>query len=621
VRKVKDKLKLTKPPEHNWSKSIIVKAFKLLPQNDRRKLLFISIVQISLGVLDLLGVIAIGLLGSLTVTDLGTGVPGNRTNQALELLNLSNFSLQTQALLLGIGATSLLVGRTILSIIFTRRILFFFSHRAAVTSSNLIARLLAQSLLVVQSRTTQQNLYAVTTGVSLIMMQVLATATVLIADLSLLVLMAFGLFIVDPGMAAGTLLLFSTIGFFLYRFMQVRAGLLGKSASEINIRSNEKIVEVLASFRETTVRNRRDYYAREIGKLRTGLADTLAELNFLPYVSKYVIEAAVLVGALILSGIQFFLQDAETAIATLAIFLAAGTRIAPAVLRIQQGSITIRGGMGQATPTLELVEMLGSALFSVNRNDEIDVNHEGFIPTIELRNISFTYPNKEAPAVTDFSLEIKAGSSIALVGPSGAGKSTIVDILLGVLTPDSGNVTISGMSPSDAVSRWPGAVAYVPQDVAIAAGTFRENVALGYPIENVADDLIARALSMAQLDAFIEELPQGMDTQVGERGAKISGGQRQRLGIARAMLTFPKLLVFDEATSSLDAETEESISNAITSLQGSTTVVMIAHRLSTVRDADIVVYLSGGKLVAKGSFREVRDAVLEFDNQANLMGL
>jgi ABC-type multidrug transport system fused ATPase/permease subunit len=620
VRKVK-KLSLAKLLMPNWPNSLIFKALSLLPKSDRRKLMFISIVQISLGALDLLGVAAIGLLGSLTITGLGTGVPGSRTNQALELLNLSSLSFQMQALFLGISATVLLVGRTILSIIFTRRILFFFSRRAAVISSNLMSRLLSQSILIVQSRTTQQNLYAVTTGVLIIMMQVLATSTVLIADLSLLVVMTFGLFIVDPGTAAGTLLLFCSIGFFLYRFMQVRAGMLGKSASEMNIRSNEKILEVFASFRESVVRNRRDYYAREIGKLRTGLADTLAELNFLPYVSKYVIETAVLVGALVLSSTQFFLQDAKHAIATLAIFLAAGTRIAPAVLRIQQGSITIRSGMGQASPTLELVELLGSSPLSENRNDNIDIDHEGFIPNIELRNISFTYPNKENSAISDFSLEVKAGSSVAFVGPSGAGKSTIVDILLGVLIPDSGSVTISGMTPVGAVSKWPGAVAYVPQDVVTADGTFRENVALGFPSESASNELITRALTLAQLNEFIEELPEGMDTQVGERGAKISGGQRQRLGIARAMLTHPRLLVLDEATSSLDAETEESISNAITSLHGSTTVVMIAHRLSTVRNADVVVYLSEGRLIAKGSFREVRDAVSEFDNQANLMGL
>ena len=213
------------------------------------------------------------------------------------------------------------------------------------------------------------------------------------------------------------------------------------------------------------------------------------------------------------------------------------------------------------------------------------------------------------------------GSSVAFVGPSGAGKTTIVDVLLGVLAPDTGKVTISGMAPLAAVAKWPGAVSYVPQDVVISNGTIRENVALGYPIAVATDELVMGALKVANLDDFIEGLPEGVDTSVGERGTKISGGQRQRLGIARAMFTKPHLLVLDEATSSLDGETEASISAAIHALRGSTTVVMIAHRLSTVRNADIVVYLAGGKAIASGTFEEVRRAVPDFDRQAVLMGL
>jgi ABC-type multidrug transport system fused ATPase/permease subunit len=235
--------------------------------------------------------------------------------------------------------------------------------------------------------------------------------------------------------------------------------------------------------------------------------------------------------------------------------------------------------------------------------------------------VSLTYPHKNSRAISEISLSIPAGASIAFVGPSGAGKTTIIDVLLGVLNPDEGSVLISGLSPLLAVSKWPGAVSYVPQDVVIAAGTIRENVSLGYPSESVTDELVHSALRVAHLDQFVASLPLGIDTQVGERGAKISGGQRQRLGIARAMFTRPQLLVLDEATSSLDGETEASVSQAINSLRGSTTVVMIAHRLSTVRNADIVVYLSEGKVVSMGSFDEVRQSVPDFDRQALLMGL
>jgi ABC-type multidrug transport system fused ATPase/permease subunit len=604
-----------------WRQSAIGRSMRVLSRNDQKKIVAIAVLQMFMGALDLMGVIAIGLLGALSVTGLQSQEPGDRVYLALKLLHISDASFQTQATILGLSAVVLLVGRSLLSIFFTRRILFFLSRRGAKISANLISRLLSQPLLKVQERTTQETLYAVTSGVTLITLQVLATAVVLVSDVSLLLVMAIGLFAVDPTTAIGTFLVFTLIGFFLYRFMHVRAGALGVKNSVLSIIGNEKIVEVFSSYRESVVRNRRDFYAREIGKLRYDLADVSAESAFMPYVSKYVIETAVVLGAILIGAAQFILQDATHAVATLAIFLAAGTRIAPAVLRVQQGSISIRGSLGQARPTLDLIDALGDAPMIENVDDTIDVIHEGFTAEVRVMNVSLTYPHKPTPAISNISLTIPSGSAIAFVGSSGAGKTTIIDVLLGVLNPDEGSVLISGLPPLLAVSKWPGAVSYVPQDVVIAAGTIRENVALGYPAEAATDELVLSALKVAQLDQFVANLPLGIDTQVGERGAKISGGQRQRLGIARAMFTRPQLLVLDEATSSLDGETEASISEAIQALRGTITVVMIAHRLSTVRNADIVVYLAEGKVLATGSFEEVRLAVPDFNRQASLMGL
>ena len=213
------------------------------------------------------------------------------------------------------------------------------------------------------------------------------------------------------------------------------------------------------------------------------------------------------------------------------------------------------------------------------------------------------------------------GKLIIFSAPSGAGKTTIIDILLGVLDPQFGTALISGLTPQDASKTWPGAIAYVPQDIAIASGTIRENVAMGYSRQVATDELVLNALEVAGLSNFVVSLKDGTDTVVGERGTKISGGQRQRLGIARAMFTKPALLVLDEATSALDGETELQVSDAIRKLRGSTTVVLIAHRLSTVRDADKVIYMADGRVIASGTFDEVRSHVPDFDRQASLMGL
>lgn len=315
------------------------------------------------------------------------------------------------------------------------------------------------------------------------------------------------------------------------------------------------------------------------------------------------------------------LNDATRAVGTLSIFLAAGTRIAPAALRLQQGAIQIKTGIGSAKPTLDLINELNKISPIPETTDELDQIHENFLPSIKVEKVSLTYPGNSRPSVFEVSFEIAPGDTVAFVGPSGAGKTTIIDILLGVLEPEFGTALISGKTPQEASRAWPGAIAYVPQDIAIASGTIRENVAMGYPRDVATNEFVLNALAVAGLSEFVSTLSDGIDTVVGERGTKISGGQRQRLGIARAMFTKPALLVLDEATSALDGETELQVSEAISNLRGSTTVILIAHRLSTVRDADKVIYMAEGRILATGTFAEVRAQVPDFDRQALLMGL
>jgi ABC-type multidrug transport system fused ATPase/permease subunit len=210
---------------------------------------------------------------------------------------------------------------------------------------------------------------------------------------------------------------------------------------------------------------------------------------------------------------------------------------------------------------------------------------------------------------------------VAVVGPSGAGKSTFVDLLLGLHHPSSGSVEISGLEALTAIEKWPGAIAYVPQEIQLVSGSISENVLLGFKNDAENKKEVLSALKKAQLNEYIDSTGEILDSNIGDEGGKLSGGQRQRIGIARALLTNPKILVMDEVTSALDAQTEENISNTISKIKDQCLVIVVAHRLATVRKADLVIYMQDGRIKAKGSFEQVRQEVPDFDTQAQLMGL
>ena len=605
----------------NYEMGLLRKSLTLLSQRDRKILIASAAIQIFLSVLDLAGIALIGILGALSVNGVQSRAPGNRVSWALEFLQIDSLSFQAQAATLAILASALLLSRTLLSMYFSRRAMFFLSRRGANISLDLLSRLLNQGILDINSRTAQSTIYALTSGVSSLTLTIIGGSINLVADMALLTVMSIGLFVVDPILATCTFLLFGVILLILYKRLHIRVRRLGEAEANLSIESNNKIAEILSSYRENVARGRRSHYAKLIGSYRIQLAGTQAELSFLPNVSKYVVELAIVLGALLISAVQFQSQDATRAVGTLSVFLAAGTRIAPAVLRIQQAALTFKSASGSLRPTLDLIDSLRDVRPIDNESTDLDDIHLGFEPNISMKDVSFKYPDASDSALKNISLEVREGETIAIVGSSGAGKTTLVDIILGILAPTAGSVCISNKDPLIAISEWPGAISYVPQDVFITNGSVLGNVVMGFDSISANLENVEVALRLAHLDTHINNLPSGIGSNVGERGTSLSGGQRQRLGIARALYTKPKLLVLDEATSALDGQTEADISNSIQGLRGEVTLVVIAHRLSTIRSADRIYYLENGKLAAVGTFDEVRAQITNFDQQAKLMGL
>ena len=600
--------------------SLIGRCFLTLSKSDRKKILALSIGQVSLNILDLIGVFVFGVLGTLAVTGVQSQNPSGRVNSILKTLTIEDLTFQNQVAVLALIATTFLIVRTVLSMFFTKKSLRFLSLRGAYLSGELVKKYLSKDLLEVQKRNTQETLFVLTVGVGAVNVGVLGSFAMLVSDLSLIFILTAALFFIDPIIAFSTLLIFSAIGAVLYLLMHKKARSLSYRERDLTVLSNQKILEVLNPFRETGVRNRQSFYSREIGKLRIEISQTQADQAFLPNIGKYVIEIAVVLSALFVAGIQFTLFDASSAASTLAVFMAAGSRIAPAVLRFQQGLVNIKSNSAPANMTLQLIDFLSEDSIPLEEKiDQPGFSHIGFESNIEINSVYLKYPGRDEFALKDINLSISPGQVVAFVGASGAGKSSLADVILGVVKPDSGSVLISGESPKVAAKRWPGAMSYLPQDVALAEGTIRENIGLGFPDSFATDEIVKSCLSTSQLLEFTNSLPHGIDTGIGERGGSLSGGQRQRLGIARALFTNPKMLLLDEATSALDDYTEYQISNSIRNLKGSVTIVLISHRISTVMDADMIVYLEHGEILAQGTIEEVRRKIPKFDQQVKLL--
>lgn len=591
--------------------TLLLRALKLLKPGDKYKLIAITIFQVLLGLFDIISVALIGLLTAISVNGIQSKSTSFEILEKIPIVDFNQLSFQSQVAVLGAISASLLIIRTALSIYINRKILFFLSRRGALISSSLITKVLGQTLNLVQKNSSQKIIYSVTSGVSSVTLGVIGSSAVLIADSSLLLFMSVGLFIYDPLMAVLTALLFAGVGYVLYLFMHLRIKALGEKSADLSIASNQQIMEVLSSFRESFVRNRRAYYAINISNVRSELADANAEMSFMPSISKYVLEITLVVGAVTVAASQFLTRDALSAISSMTVFMAASTRIAPAVLRIQQGILGIKGSVGSAKPTLHMIEDVISAPELPIGDLNIDFTHAGFSPTVSVQSIDFSYDQKKVIEAID--IQISPGERVAIVGNSGAGKSTLMDLLIGVLTPESGSVKISGKSPVDAIKMWQGAISYVPQNIALIEGSIADNVRLGFPPEIISDALVLDALESAQLGDFIESLPLGIHTSVGEAGSRLSGGQKQRIGIARALVTKPKLIFMDEATSSLESKTEEKISETLSSLDESISLILIAHRITTIRHADKIIYLENGRIRAFGNISEVRQLVPEFN--------
>ena len=376
-------------------------------------------------------------------------------------------------------------------------------------------------------------------------------------------------------------------------------------------------INALGGVKEIKLRSTYPFFLRRFTKARLDIAKADRRMAFLTDLPRHVMELMFILGLAGLVAVIFATNPTDKALGVVALFAAAGYRTLPSVVRLLATFGIMRSN---DTVVTDVVRDVLAAREWGAVTDVLPVP----IPlreSLTIEEVTFTYPDGDHPVLQDVSISLPQGSSLALVGGSGAGKSTLVDLILGLNVPSGGSIKVDGADIQDDLPAWRANIGLVPQEVWFTDGTLRENITFGVEAGDVDLDALRAAVTQADLDEFVATLPDGLETGMGERGARLSGGQRQRIGIARALYARPHLLVLDEATSALDNITERRVTDTIQKLSGSLTMIVVAHRLSTVRMCDQLVFLRHGQVVAVGTFDEVARADAEFARMVELGSL
>ena len=428
--------------------------------------------------------------------------------------------------------------------------------------------------------------------------QVLIHTLQLIAEITVCGVIGVYLFVVSKSITAVVVgLLIVCVGVFTTitkRFSKR----LGKDAQIYKAKLYQWVNQSMGGVKEVKVLNREDYFVQNYEKYYKLYIKGLRLNKLLSITPKYVVEASCMTGLLIAIIVKMFFgqkDDIATFIPQLSVFAVAAFRLMPSVGKINEHINNIL----YAAPSVELIyhdlkEIEDFQKTEVNEEKEWKFEHQ-----IEARNITYAYPDSEKNVLENAGCVIPKGKTAAFIGGSGAGKTTIVDIILGLLTPQVGKVMADDMNIFKNLSTWHHQIGYIPQTIYLSDDTIRNNVAFGIVEEDINEQAVLEALDKAQLLEFIDALPEGLNTMVGDRGVRLSGGQRQRIGIARALYHNPEILVLDEATSALDNETEAAVMEAVEGLRGKHTIIIIAHRLTTIRNADIIYEVCDGKITEK----------------------
>ncbi len=582
-------------------RAIVTKVRDILPRAQRRQAVWLFGMMIVMALLETVGVISV--VPFIMVVANPDVLHGEgwlaRTYAASGLGSETRFLF-----LLGLGMLGVLVIGNGFKALTTWRMLRFTHTTGHVLSVRLLRAYLAQGYDYFLSRHTAELGKNVLSEVNQVVTGIIQPGMTVVARAVVGAFLAGLLVVADPVLALSVTLVLGGAYGLLYATTRLYLRRIGIARFQANRERFRITSEGFGGIKEVKLRGLEEAYTERFAQQSRRFALFQAANATLAQLPRYGLEVIAFGGILLI--VLYLLavhEEVGKALPLIALYAFAGYRMLPVVQEIFAGVARVRF----AQPALDLLhtDMMdkGAAAPAPRPADPLP-----FVDAIRLRNVGYRYPAGDRPVVSGVTLDIPRGFRVGIVGPTGSGKSTLVDVVLGLLQPTEGRVLIDDqpLETAETIRRWQRGIGYVPQHIFLADDTVAANIAFGQPMDAVDPAQVERAARMAQLHAFIvSELPKGYDTPVGERGIRLSGGQRQRLGLARALYARPAVLVLDEATSALDTDTESAVMHAFDGLDRDCTVIMIAHRLTTVQRCDVLIRLEQGRIAATGSYDAV----------------
>tara|TARA_Y100000996_G_scaffold382832_1_gene338352 strand:- start:6358 stop:8154 length:1797 start_codon:yes stop_codon:yes gene_type:complete len=592
---------------------LIKNLFKLLSPNQRKRFYALQFLVIIMSVVEILGVASIipfmALVGDMSQLEQNTFIA--------EIYRQSGVASESQFVFwVGLCVLGLLFISMIISIFTIWGLSMFANKIGTEIADRLYTYYLKQGWLFHASGSSAQLTKKIATETMRVTGAVLVPLMQMNSKVILSLLMSISIFLYDPKVALIGLSIFAISYFFLFRGVRKRLNKNGIAISEVNEERFRLMNEGFGGIKDLLLMGRDNDFINRFNKSGKTLAYSQGTNAALAQAPRYFVELLAFGSMIILILYLIASHNGNLGmiLPILSVYAIGIIKLLPAFQQIYSSMAIIKANI----PAFESIQQdLYDSLHKESKSQKLEENSLNPKQNISLENITFTYPKKEEPALNKLDMLIPANSVIGIVGPSGSGKSTLIDILLCLIEPQEGHLKIDGEIINDQNRRsWQNTIGFVAQTIFLSEGTVAENVAFGIPEGQIDLDQVKKVLKLAHLSDFISSLDKDIHTKVGERGVQLSGGQRQRIGIARALYHKAEVLVFDEATSSLDGITEKMIMEAIHNFSGKKSIILIAHRLKTVKKCDRIFFIDNGKVVDQGTYQELIENNKDFRNMA-----